>query len=186
MGRKAPQNNENMDVWIGLNMNFSCFTVQCGVYIFYMLVFFFYRSFLYHIRFYLAPTFCPVRISFNRSSIEKKKKDNNKNNNTTTTNGAHEQMNDDASTEIINQARQNSANGYAFIILTYRKNSILSLYHLTECRASPFILYSHDNSALSRKSTIFGTAICVKCIPFIWWQPIEIYILKKWLHIAYD
>lgn len=74
---------------------------------------------------------------------------------------------------VKREARRNSATGHAFIILTYRKNSILSLYHLTEWRASPFILYSHDNSALSRKSTTFGTAICVKCIPFVWWQPME-------------
>lgn len=44
-------------------------------------------------------------------------------------------------------------------VFTYRKNSILSLYHLNECNVFPFILYSHDISILCLKSTTSGTSI---------------------------
>lgn len=163
---------------------FILFGMMVCVFFIFWMFFFYHRSFLYHIHYTLLEnnfSLCVFnfigRVCSIGTSRETNNNSNNNNNSSNTTNGTLERIKAPytlPSTEIMKEARQNSANGYAFIILTYRKNSMLSLYHLTEWRASPFILYSHDNSALSRKSTTFGTAICVKCIPFIWWQPTEI------------
>lgn len=55
---------------------------------------------------------------------------------------------------------------------TYRKNSIESLYHLTDCKSAPVIAYPHASSAWFRKSTTSGTIISCRCIPLTRQQPV--------------